>query len=138
PIFNLHRGWWSLSGVAEATDILKAVSLGTLAGWLVMRSLRPSAFPASICIMEGILTTGLLAGARLFSHVLVASFQHQEGPTRRAMLIGAGFAAQMVIRASAQSANGVAVVGCVDDDRSKIGIKIHGVPVLGGIVDLPR
>ncbi len=136
-LFNLHRGWWSLSGVAEATDILKAVSLGTVIFWLLLLGVRLNPFPRSICIMEAVLTTSLLAGVRLLSHVLVASAQQKTAPSKRVVLIGAGFAAQMVIRAIAQSADGLAVLGCVDDDRSKLGIKIHGVPVLGGTDELP-
>jgi len=137
-LFNLHRGWWSLSGVAEVADILKAVTLGTLVFWLILQSVRPGSFSASVSVMEAVLTAGLLAGARLSSHVLVASLLPETAPTKRVILIGAGFAAQMVIRAIAQSADGLLVLGCVDDDRSKLGIKIHGVPVLGRIADLPR
>jgi len=47
------------------------------------------------------------------------------------MLIGAGFAAQMVIREIEQPGSGYRAVGCVDDDPSKVGIRIHGVPVDG-------
>ena len=137
-LFNLHRGWWSLSGVAEATAILKAVSLGTVVFWLVLQSVRLNDFPHSIFIIEGVLTAGLLAGGRLFSHVLVAALQPKEGPCKRVILIGAGTAAQMAIRAIERSRNGLAVLGCVDDDRSKLGIKIHGVPVLGTTNELPR
>jgi FlaA1/EpsC-like NDP-sugar epimerase len=137
-LFNLHRGWWSFSGVAEATDILKAVGLGTIIFWLLLLGVRLSPFPRSICIMEAVLTASMLAGGRLFSRVLAASIQQKSELSRRVMLIGAGSAAQMVIRAIGHSADGLAVLGCVDDDRSKIGIKIHGVPVLGGTDDLPN
>lgn len=137
-LFNLHRGWWSLSGVAEATDILKAVSLGTVVFWLVLQSVRLNHFPRSIYVIEGMLTAGLLAGGRLFSHVLVAALQPKEDPCKRVILIGAGTAAQMAIRAIEQSRNGLVVLGCVDDDPSKFGITIHGVPVLGPTIELPR
>jgi len=51
-------------------------------------------------------------------------------------LVGAGFAAEMVIRELARSGSGYLAVGCVDDDKSKIGIHIQGVPVLGAIEEL--
>ena len=53
------------------------------------------------------------------------------------MLIGAGSAAQIVIREIKRMRNSYEVVGCVDDDRSKFGIKIHGVPVIGSVDQLP-
>jgi len=52
------------------------------------------------------------------------------------MVVGAGFAAQMVIRELARPNSGYTAVGCVDDDRSKIGVHIQGVPVLGTIEEL--
>jgi FlaA1/EpsC-like NDP-sugar epimerase len=33
--------------------------------------------------------------------------------------------------------NSYEAIGCVDDDRSKFGIKIHGVPVIGSVDQLP-
>jgi FlaA1/EpsC-like NDP-sugar epimerase len=44
----------------------------------------------------------------------------------------------MVIRELAQSENGYFAVGCVDDDPSKEGLHINGVPVLGGIDQLEK
>jgi FlaA1/EpsC-like NDP-sugar epimerase len=52
------------------------------------------------------------------------------------LLVGAGFAAQMVIRELAQRENDYIAVGCVDDDSSKRGLQINGVPVLGAISQL--
>jgi len=52
------------------------------------------------------------------------------------MVVGAGFAAQMVIRELARPNSGYVAVGCVDDDRSKIGVHIQGVSVLGTIEEL--
>lgn len=137
-LFNLHRGWWSFSSVNEMMDILKAVSLGSTIFCLLMLGCGIDAFPRSVYVLEAVLTTGLLAGGRLLSRVLAESMRHDVTTSKKAILIGAGFAAQMVIRQIAGSGDGYTVVGCVDDDRSKVGIKIHGVPVLGTVDQLPR
>jgi FlaA1/EpsC-like NDP-sugar epimerase len=42
----------------------------------------------------------------------------------------------MVIRELTRSQSGFELIGCVDDDASKIGIQLHGVPVLGVVEDL--
>jgi FlaA1/EpsC-like NDP-sugar epimerase len=52
------------------------------------------------------------------------------------MLVGAGFAAQMVIRELTRPESGYTVVGCVDDDASKLGMRICDVPVLGQVEEL--
>jgi FlaA1/EpsC-like NDP-sugar epimerase len=137
-IFNLNRGWWHFSGVSEAIDILKAVSLGTLSFWLFMITLGVTSFPRSIYLLEWVLTAGLLAGARLLSRVLASSMRDNARISKKVILIGAGFAAQMVLREIEQPESGFEAMGCVDDDPSKLGIRIHGVPVLGGVDQLPE
>ncbi|MCU1341690.1 MAG: polysaccharide biosynthesis protein CapD, partial [Candidatus Acidoferrum typicum] len=50
---------------------------------------------------------------------------------------GAGSVAQITIREMSRVGSGYRVIACVDDDRSKTGIKIHGVPVVGTVDELP-
>ena len=137
-MFNLNRGWWHFSGVSEAIDILKAVTLGSLAFWVFMRTLGILSFPRSIYLLEWVLTAGFLAGARLLSRVLANSTLENAQASKRVILIGAGFAAQMVIREVEQPGSGFEALGCVDDDPTKLGIRIHGVPVLGRVDQLPE
>jgi len=135
--FNLNHGWWHFASVSDAMAILKAVATGSLVFYVLNRyAVAGPGFPRSIYVLEAILTASLLAGARLISRVLVESVRKDSPAARRVLLVGAGFAAQMVIRELAQSANGYFAVGCVDDDPSKEGLHINGVPVLGGIDQL--
>lgn len=137
-IFNLHRGWWHFSGIREALDILKAVFLGTAIFWVVMSLNRSLSFPHAIYLLEAVLTGGLLATGRLFSRVLAETMRRGVKSSRKVILIGAGFAAQMVIREIQRKGSGYEVLGCVDDDPTKRGIRIHGVSVLGRVEDLPH
>ena len=136
-LFNLHRGWWHFSGINEAMNVLKAVAVGTAIFWLFMVGLQVTSFPRSIYALEAVLTAGLLSAGRLLSRVLAESMRHDRKATKKVILIGAGFAAQMVIREIQQPESGYDVVGCVDDDKTKLGIRIHGVPVLGRVAELP-
>jgi FlaA1/EpsC-like NDP-sugar epimerase len=85
-----------------------------------------------------VLTAGFLAGARLLSRVLADSTLENAQASKKVILIGAGFAAQMVIREVEQPGSEFEVLGCVDDDPTKLGIRIHGVPVLGRVDQLPE
>ena len=136
--FRLLHGWWRYTGVSDALDILKAITLGSLVFLFVMRFvLGVNAFPRTIYFLEAVLSMGLLAGVRLFSRVLTESARDIAASHKKVMLIGAGMAAQMVIREIKRSQNFYEVVGCVDDDGSKIGIRIQGVPVIGSVDQLP-
>ncbi|MGH9732372.1 MAG: nucleoside-diphosphate sugar epimerase/dehydratase, partial [Candidatus Acidiferrales bacterium] len=105
-LFNLDRGWWHFSGVSEALNILKAVTLGTVCFYLIVINLGLSAFPRSIYVLEAVLTAGLLSGGRLMSRVLAESMRRDSKTSKKVIIIGAGFAAQMVIREIAHSGSG--------------------------------
>ena len=130
-LFNLHRGWWHFSGVTDALNILKAVALGTIVFYLFMIGLGVFAFPRSVYLFEAVLTAGFLSGGRLMSRVLAESMRRDSKTSKKVIIMGAGFAAQMVIREIAHSGSGYCVLGCLDDDESKLGVAIHGVTVLG-------
>jgi FlaA1/EpsC-like NDP-sugar epimerase len=136
-LFDLDHGWWHFASVSDATAILKAVAAGSLAFYILNRYLLAGpGFPRAVYVLEPILTASLLAGARLASRVLVESVQRDTTAARRVLLVGAGFAAQMVIRELARPESGYFAVGCVDDDPSKMGLHINGVPVLGNVGQL--
>lgn len=138
-IFNLHHGWWRYAGVSEALDIAKAVTLGSVGFFLLVHFVfaQPS-FPRSIYFIEALLTAALLAGVRLASRALAESARESLAPSRKVIIVGAGFAAEMIIREMKQRDSGYFPIACVDDDPSKLGIRIHGVPVVGSIDRLPH
>lgn len=136
--FGLFRGWWSYAGAREGFDIVKSVLAGSTIFWLIMRyGLGRPQFPRSVYVLEGLLTIGLLIGIRLLSRLLAESMRQVAAGGKKVMLIGAGFAAQTVIREIMREGSGYIAVGCVDDDPSKKGVRLHGIPVLGRVQDLP-
>ena len=136
--FGLLHGWWRYTGVSDAVDIVKAIALGTIVFFVVVREiLGVIEFPRTIYVLEPLFSIGLLAGVRLFSRILAESVSQVAGSRRRIMLIGAGSAAQIVIRELKRFRDSHDVVGCVDDDESKLGIKLQGIPVVGTVDQLP-
>jgi len=136
--FNLHHGWWRYAGINEALDIIKAVALGSAAFVLVIRYLLGvTVFPRSIYFIEALLTAALLGGVRLFSRTLVESVRENLTSSKKVIVIGAGFAAELILRELKHPGSGYTPVACVDDDRCKLGVRIHGVPVVGTVDQLP-
>jgi len=136
--FGLLHGWWRYTGVSDAWDIVKATTMGSIVFVVLMRFvLRVVEFPRTIYVLEALLSIGLLAGVRLFSRVVTESVSEATGSRRKVMLIGAGSAAQIVIRELKRMRDAYDPVGCVDDDESKLGIKLQGVPVVASVDQLP-
>jgi len=135
--FNLLHGWWRYAGISDVVDVLKAVALGSVGFIVAMRyGLGKVAFPRSIYILEPVITAGLLCGVRLFSRVLAESVRKDYSERKRVMLIGAGRAAQTILRELRRPDSAYVAIGCLDDDPSKQGIRIHDVPVFGPIEKL--
>ena len=137
--FGLLRGWWKYVGLADAIDILKAVGTGSLLFLVIMRFvLHVTSFPRTIYVLEPLLTTGLLIGVRLLSRVIAESVRKNMSSCKRVILIGAGSAARTILREIRQPGSAYLAVGCLDDDTSKLGIRIENVRVLGTVAELPE
>lgn len=136
--FGLHHGWWRYTGLNDAFDILNGTALGSAAFFITIRwILGLTAFPRSIYFLEPLLTIIFLAGVRLVSRAFFDSVHHDARSAKRIAVIGAGVAAQMLLRELRQPPSRCITVACFDDDRSKKGIKVQGAPVMGAIDDLP-
>jgi FlaA1/EpsC-like NDP-sugar epimerase len=137
--FNLLHGWWRYSGVSDVLDIAKATVVGTVLFWLAIRVIPSgTGFPRSVFIIEMILSGISLSAVRLFSRTMVESVRKEEASNKKVALIGAGFAAQIVVRELAHPKSGYQVLYCLDDDTTKLGIKVQGVEVIGAVAQLPE
>ena len=142
-MLKLHRWSFRFSGLADGTRIGVAGLLGTglfLAGVFLLQEMTP---PRSVVVMELLLTTCAMTVIR-FSPRLGWTYRADRRRVRRngalrTLIVGAGVAGDMLRRDLAQSdEHSYRVIGFVDDDRSKWGAIIGGIPVVGGIADLPR
>jgi FlaA1/EpsC-like NDP-sugar epimerase len=138
PFFNLMHGWWRYTGIRDAMDVLKAVLTGSVVFLLMVRyGLGLAGFPLSIFALEALLTFMLLSGVRVVSRML-AETVGRDPASKRLLLIGAGHAAQMIIRETQEVKTGLKVAGCLDDNPLKKGLRILGVPVLGPVETLVK
>ena len=90
--------------------------------------------PRSVVVFDFILTTGLLAGARIVTRLWIErpSKEQRARKTRGSLIIGAGSGGQMVVRElQLNPALGVRAIGFVDDDPRKRGMGLLGLRVLG-------
>jgi len=134
---GLYDPMWRYASVHEARRIVLAGTVGgagvvfaSLAvGWLT-DGLR--ALPLSVTTFGAVLTL-LGSGAIRFQSRLFATRQRPEGSEgQRVLIVGAGSAGSMILKDLLRSPSlGLRPVGLVDDDRRKLGRRLHGVPVLG-------
>jgi FlaA1/EpsC-like NDP-sugar epimerase len=137
--FGLLHGWWRYTGLSDALDVAKAVFSGSVIFFLTMRyGLRVASFPRTVYVLEPLLTAGMLLGVRILSRVLAESVRQDLTASRKVLLIGAGVGGQTVVRELRMPGSEYAPIGYVDDDLSKVGLRIEAVPVLGTVDQLPQ
>lgn len=137
--FGLLHGWWRYTGLSDALDVLKAVFSGSVVFVLAMRYLfGVTSFPRAIFVLEPVLTTAMLINVRMFSRVLAESVRQDLTASKRVLLVGAGIGAQTVVREIKRPGSEYTPIGYVDDDRSKLGLNIEGIRVLGTVDQIPE
>jgi FlaA1/EpsC-like NDP-sugar epimerase len=136
--FGLLHGWWRYTGISDAVDVARCVFSGSVLFYLAIRFVIRMPFPRQIYVLEPLLTAGMLIGVRILSRVLAESVRQDLTASKKVLLIGAGAGAQTVVREIARPGSEYAPIGYVDDDRSKVGLKIEEIPVLGTVDQLPQ
>ncbi len=141
--FGMFSGMWRYTGANDLIALAKSAALSTLvfAAFIVLGGYR--SYPRSILVIEFLLTMilvgGLRFGVRSLWQLAATVAQKREGKAKRVLIVGAGDAGESLAREMVKTHGGRFEPVCfADDDVSKRGARIHGVPVLGTLADVPE
>lgn len=138
---GVHRQSWRFASVEDLPPLVLSVfsssALVIIALWLFWR--RPGGFPLSTLAMDMVLCLGLVVAGR-FGYRIIGGPADRLGnraPRRRAVVVGGGNAGALTIEAmQSPRLGGFKPVAIVDDNVQTRGMRIRGVPILGGIDDI--
>jgi len=136
--FGLVRGWWRYVGMSDLADITKAsLTSGTLLYLAFWLGLWPRiGYPRSVVLIDSLLTIFCIGGARVVVRAYTETVQNCTAG-KETLVVGAGVAGSTIMRELKQNPDlDYKPVGFVDDDVTKLGIKIHGKQVLGTTNDI--
>ena len=138
--FGLYRGIWRFASLPDLKRILKAVAVGAVALPTLLVLFRvQEVVPRSVLLLDPILLILIMGGSRFAyrawkDHRLNALLTD----ARPVLILGAGSAADFLLREMARTPSGYQAVGLLDDDAAKLGRHIQGVTVLGRLADIGR
>lgn len=130
--FRLYHSLWKYASIDEVTNIFIACILAAMAQYIgihVMGLHVPrSYYPLSMVF----LMCGIIGTRFLYRFLRILSTRYHSDKKCRIMVIGAGEAANVIIReiANSQYVDGT-VVCVIDDNRSKVGRYIQGIKIVG-------
>ena len=134
--FQVYRGMWRYSSLADLVRILKSVAVGTSLIILALVFInRLEGLPRSLFVLYPILLVGLLSGPRLLVRLFSNTSEPLQNTGKRVLIIGSGLAAEGLIRDLLRQTHQYHVVGILDECHQ--GRDIHGVRVLGVFTDIP-
>ncbi len=138
--FGLYRGMWRFASVKDLIRIFKAVLVGTSINMLILFIfIRLEGVPRTVVLIHPALLILGLGGARFFYRLYrdqdYSSSERSE--YKRVLIIGAGNGGIKLARDLRNNPEMPSiVVGYLDDDPSKLGRTINGVPVVGKSTDV--
>ena len=140
---GLYRGLWRYASMNDLLSIVRAVTLVLLVFLAITFLLtRLEAVPRSSLVINWFVLIFLLGAPRMLYRVfkdqslghLLERDVHLRTPV---LLIGTGDGAELFIRQMARDRDApFEVLGIVDEKGTRVGRRIHGVPVLGHLKDL--
>ncbi|MDO9072001.1 MAG: nucleoside-diphosphate sugar epimerase/dehydratase [Rubrivivax sp.] len=132
-LLKVPQSMWRFSGFGEIQRLLLACAAAGIVSAAVVMGLGLTKVPRAVLALHPVVTLMGLAVVRI---VYRMTYEHarsriagRDGVVRRAVVLGAGEAARLLLAGLHQQ--GWVVLGLLDDDRSKLGARINGVPVRG-------
>jgi FlaA1/EpsC-like NDP-sugar epimerase len=132
---DLNRRGWRYVSLSDLYRLFGANFAGSALGCAVILFVAPAGFPRSIYAIDLILcflgTSGMRLGVRMA--VEFAREGHGSAERKNTLIYGAGDAGVILLREIRNNPKlSYRVLGFLDDQKDKWGLRIAGVPVLGG------
>lgn len=136
---GFYQSMWRYASIQDAVEIFKGVTLSSVLAVFTVLFLRQFApIPRSIFVLDWFLLMALIAASRLCWRMYRENYRIRSscaGP--RTLIVGAGEAGSMLLKEIRRHPHtSYNVIGFVDDDPDKKGLKLHGIPVQGATRNL--
>ena len=145
-VFGIYSSMLRFYSIRELLNIIKASFLSfSIIAILFFIIDRIDGLSRGVIFIDFLLTIILIGGFRLFIRFYfeyfhkIGNFSHNNVTKKKTLIIGAGEAGDKLYREIQKNSNlHYTVVGFIDDDKNKIGHRIHNIPVLASISKLDK
>ena len=136
---GLYKGLWRFASLPDLWNIAKAAVLGALAIAMALALYnRLATVPRTVLIVYPVVLSVLLGAPRLlYRYWKDSRLDFSRTTSQRILVLGAGKAGDALVR-DLRRENRYAPVGFLDDNAQLRGSRLHGIPVLGTLDQLPQ
>ncbi len=140
-LIGLHRTLWRYASICDGVALIQAVGITMVLvnGLEIARAAQVEILPLSVNIAGGFLSFLFLGCVKVFPRVVLGwRLARSREQNTRVLIVGAGEAgASLASSFLMQGMQEYELVAFVDDDQTKWRRRIHHVPILGSIADIP-
>jgi UDP-GlcNAc:undecaprenyl-phosphate GlcNAc-1-phosphate transferase len=131
-IVGVYRGTWRYFGMMDTVVVAKGVFLGTVSAQLViLYAQRFFSYSRAVFVIYSVLLLVAVTLSRASFRLVGEYILRKRQAGQRVLIYGAGDGGNLVMRELQNGGEAVRLLGFVDDDPRKVGIRVHGFPVLG-------
>ena len=132
-IFRLYKRIWRYLSIGDLFLMAEVVTGGIFGAVLCLNWVKGIAFPRTIVALTWFFSLALVGGSRLVWRLYCERKGASNRGQERILIVGAGDAGEVISREIIRRPDLGELVGFVDDDKEKIGKRIHNRKVLGNI-----
>jgi len=138
-IFGMYQWSFRYASISEAINVFKSVTIGSLVLVAIAFFTQRTEIGRSVLLIDYLACLFFIGSSRFLPRVLIKFRQLKSSNLKRALIVGAGAAGEMVAREMINAKKRIyQPVGFIDDNPNKLNSRIHGVRVLGRIEDIKK
>jgi FlaA1/EpsC-like NDP-sugar epimerase/lipopolysaccharide/colanic/teichoic acid biosynthesis glycosyltransferase len=138
--FGQLEGYWRYVSISDVVAIAKSMFLAAVSILLMEYFFLSGSFPTGTVPIDFMLSLMLLSGQRLSLRLLREAYAPiVPKSTEKVLILGAGDRGERVLRDVRSNPDlGFHVVGFIHPNAAYLGVKIHGIEVIGTFEELPE
>lgn len=135
-IFKLYKRVWRYLSISDLFLIAEVVTGGMFVSVLYLNWMKGIVFLGTVVALTWFFSLALIGGSRLVWRIYCERDGVFKKGKERILIVGAGDAGEVISREIIRKPVLGKLVGFVDDDKEKIGKRIHNIKVLGNIKEI--
>ncbi|MBA7519971.1 UDP-N-acetyl-alpha-D-glucosamine C6 dehydratase [subsurface metagenome] len=135
-IFRLYKRIWRYLSIGDLFLIAEVVTGGIFVTVLCLNWVNGIAFPRTVVALTWFFSLALVGGSRLVWRLYCERKSALNRGQERILIVGAGDAGEVISREIIRRPDLGKLVGFVDDDKEKVGNRIHNRAVFGSVKDI--
>ena len=132
-VFRLYKRIWRYLSIGDLFLIVEVVSGGIFVTVLCLNWVKGIAFPRTIVALIWFFSLALVGGSRLVWRLYCEKKGALNRGQEQILIVGAGDAGEVISREIIRRPDLGKLVGFVDDDKEKVGKRIHNRAVFGNV-----